>query len=212
LKVTIDRTFPLPGPPEIAWEALSDIEALASCMPGSRITERVDERHFKGTVMLKVGPATLTFNGEIEVQRHDAATRTLELLAKGTDTSGSSAASLSLRARIEDADGGRSRLIGNSEASVSGKAATFGGRMMDAVADQILKQFAANFASRVGASAIAQAAIDKRASLPFETREEETSTRAQPPKIAEGPPLNGIAIVLAIVKQWLRRVFSGSKA
>jgi hypothetical protein len=32
---------------------------------------------------------------------------------------------------------------------VSGKAATFGGRMMGSVADQVLKQFAGNFAARV---------------------------------------------------------------
>ena len=34
---------------------------------------------------------------------------------------------------------------------MSGKAAAFGGRMMNTVADQILKQFADNFAAQVGA-------------------------------------------------------------
>ena len=34
---------------------------------------------------------------------------------------------------------------------MSGKAATFGGRMMGSVADQVLKQFAANFAAQVQA-------------------------------------------------------------
>ena len=34
---------------------------------------------------------------------------------------------------------------------MSGKAAAFGGRMMSTVADQILKQFADNFAAQVGA-------------------------------------------------------------
>ena len=32
---------------------------------------------------------------------------------------------------------------------MSGKAAAFGGRMMNSVADQVLKQFAANFAAQV---------------------------------------------------------------
>ena len=36
---------------------------------------------------------------------------------------------------------------------MSGKAAAFGGRMMNTVADQMLKQFADNFAARVGAIA-----------------------------------------------------------
>ena len=34
---------------------------------------------------------------------------------------------------------------------MSGKAAAFGGRMMGSVADQVLKQFAANFAAQVQA-------------------------------------------------------------
>ena len=41
---------------------------------------------------------------------------------------------------------------------MSGKAAAFGGRMMSTVADQVLKQFADNFAARVGAMRSAGAA------------------------------------------------------
>ncbi len=44
-------------------------------------------------------------------------------------------------------------LVGKSEVAMSGKAAAFGGRMMNSVADQILKQFADNFATQVAALA-----------------------------------------------------------
>ena len=114
-------------------------------MPGAKITERLDDTHYKGTVTVKVGPATLAFRGDIEVRSWTPATRTLRLIAKGTDTR-HSGASMDLTARVEAAEDGASNLVGHSEASVSGKAAAFGGRMMDAVADQVLKQFAANFA------------------------------------------------------------------
>ena len=153
MKVDIERTFPMPAAPAKTWAMLQDIEAVASCMPGAKITERIDAEHYKGTVAMKVGPASLTFRGEIEVKENDAATQTLRLIAKGTDTSGTSAASLDLTARVEAGEGGASALVGKSHASVSGKAATFGGRMMDAIADQILKQFAANFAARLTATA-----------------------------------------------------------
>ena len=149
MKVTIDRTFPMPAGAEVTWSTLSDIEQVASCMPGASITERIDATHYKGTVKVKVGPAMLNFRGDIEVKERDEAARSLRLVAKGTDQSGTSAASLDLTARIDEAAEGSSSLVGHSESTVSGKAATFGGRMMDAVADQILKQFAANFAARV---------------------------------------------------------------
>jgi hypothetical protein len=63
---------------------------------------------------------------------------------------------MDLTARIEAVDGTNSRLVGASEVSMSGKAAAFGGRMMQAVADQVLKQFADNFAIQVKAAASAE--------------------------------------------------------
>jgi carbon monoxide dehydrogenase subunit G len=105
---------------------LQDIAAVASCMPGAKITERVDDTHYKGTVAMKVGPASLSFRGDIEVKGLDASSRTLRLSAKGTDTTGSSAASMDLTARIDALDAKSCNLAGESEVSMSGKAAAFG--------------------------------------------------------------------------------------
>jgi carbon monoxide dehydrogenase subunit G len=149
MNVTLEKSFPLPGSAEAAWQLLCDIEAVAGCMPGARITEQIDEQHYKGLVSVKFGPASLSFRGEIEVKSIDATSCTLVLSGKGTDSTGSSGVSMDLTARIEAIDAHNCTLIGNSTISVSGKAATFGGRMMGSVADQVLKQFAGNFGARV---------------------------------------------------------------
>jgi uncharacterized protein len=158
MKVELERTFPMPGTVAASWEFLQNIEGVAGCMPGAKITERVDDTHYKGTISVRVGPAGMSFKGEIEVQALDAATRTLHLVGKGSDTSGTSGASMDLVARIEPgATEGMSNLVGRSEVTMSGKAAAFGGRMMGSVADQILKQFAGNFAAQVQARSAATA-------------------------------------------------------
>jgi uncharacterized protein len=151
MKVEIDKSFPMPGPAAVAWALLQDIEKVAGCMPGAKITEKLDAQHYKGTVAVKFGPANMAFRGEVVVQQVDAATQTLRLVGKGTDTTGSSGASMDLTARIEAVDANSCNLVGHSEVSMSGKAATFGGRMAGAVADQVLKQFAGNFANQVQA-------------------------------------------------------------
>lgn len=191
----------MPASPGVTWGALLDIEAVAACIPGAKITERLDDRHYKGVVTVKVGPAKLAFRGDVEVKEQDATSRTLRLVASGTDTSGSSAASLDLTARVEDAVGGDSNLVGRSEASVSGKAATFGGRMMDTVADQILKQFAANFAAHLEAQQPAPALVAR-------------GTPASPasPAATSQQPLNGLALLWAVVKDWLRGLFAKKTA
>jgi carbon monoxide dehydrogenase subunit G len=159
MNVTLEKSFPLPGSAETAWQVICDIEAVAGCMPGARITERIDEQHFKGSVSVKFGPASLSFRGEIAVKSIDATSRTLVLSGRGTDATGSSGASMDLSARIEAIDAHNCTLIGNGMISVSGKAATFGGRMMGSVADQVLKQFADHFGARVEQTQGSQVAV-----------------------------------------------------
>jgi uncharacterized protein len=150
---------------------------------------------------VKVGPATMSFRGEVEMTDVDATARKLRLLGKGTDSTGSSAASMELTARIEPADVGLCTLAGSSEVSMSGKAAAFGGRMMSTVADQILKQFADNFAARVGA-------IQAQRSAPS-GGDSPAAASVIPPAFAE---LNGLALAWAIVKNWLRGLFGRKTA
>ncbi len=151
MKVQIDKSYPMPCAAQVAWDFLQDIEAVAACMPGAKITERLAAGRYKGTVTAKLGPATMAFRGEVEMLDVDPGSRSLRLLGKGTDSTGSSGASMNLTARIEASQASLCHLIGSSEVSMSGKAVAFGARMMSAVADQLLKQFADNFALRVGA-------------------------------------------------------------
>ena len=75
---------------------------------------------------------------------------------------------------------------------MSGKAAAFGGRMMGSVADQILKQFAANFATQVQARSAAAAA---------------TGSTSQPPTPAPANELNALALFWAMLRDWFRGLF-----
>jgi carbon monoxide dehydrogenase subunit G len=202
LKVSLERVFPMPAPAERAWRLLQDIERVAACMPGARITERIDERHYKGTVAVRFGPANLSFRGEVEVGAIEPESRTLRLLGKGTDSSGGSAASLDLTARIEAVDASSCNLTGRSEVSLSGRVAAFGARMADAVAEQVLRQFAANFSAALQAQATpaepAPAAAGQQVSAP-------------PPAVPESA-LNGFALLRAIVRGWLRALFGWRRA
>jgi uncharacterized protein len=193
MKVKLDKTFPMPASAETAWALLKDIEGVAGCIPGAKITERIDDSHYKGTVAVKLGPANLSFRGEIEVKAIDAAQRSMSLSAKGTDTTGGSGASMDLTARVDAIDAVSCHLIGASEVSMSGKAAAFGARVMGPVSDQVMNQFAANFAARVQAMQAEAAAA---------------APSAPPPEVRQ---LNALALIWAVIKSWLRSLF-GAKA
>jgi carbon monoxide dehydrogenase subunit G len=194
MKVKLEKIYPMPVPSAAVWRLLQDVEAVAACMPGAKITERVDETHYKGTVTSRVGPATLSFSGTIEVLEVDAANMQLRMIGKGADRSGSSGASMDLTARVEAADEGKSNLVGNSEVAMTGKAATFGGRMIVPVAEQILKQFAGNFAKRVQ---------DMAAETPADSGAQSGNQDAAP----EESSLNALALLWAMIKDGVRKLF-----
>jgi hypothetical protein len=148
---------------------------------------------------VKFGPASMSFRGEVEVMALEPASKTLRMVGKGTDTTGSSGASMDLTARVEPIDGSSCRLLGTSEVTMSGKAAAFGSRMMSSVADQVLKQFGDNLGVQVQALQAQAPAAGQAAAAP---------TPAPP-----GPTqLNGLALLWAIVKDWLRSLFTAKRA
>lgn len=206
MKVRLEKTFALAASADTAWTLLQNIEAVAGCMPGASITERVDARHYKGTVAVKFGPASMSFRGELEVMELEPVSRTLHLVGKGTDSTGSSGVSMDLTARVEAVDATSSNLLGSSEVSMSGKAATFGGRMMNSVADQVLKQFADNFAARV------QTLQAEPAVAPADSPNADAGKRATPTAPPPSTQLNGLALMWAVIKDWLRSLFMAKRA
>jgi carbon monoxide dehydrogenase subunit G len=193
VKVEIDKVFPIDAPSSHAWTFLQDISKVASCMPGAEITEKVDDSNFVGKVKVKVGPATMAFNGKISVQNIDADKREMTMQGKGQDTKGSSSATMDLTAYVRETQPGKCEVVGVAVITVTGKMASLGGRMMNSVADQILNQFGVNFVNNVmamGEGAAAEEAAEKTAEQPKE--------------------LNGLAFMWGLIVSFFKGIF-GSK-
>jgi len=149
MNVELQKNFPLDYSATDAWSVLSNIEDVATCMPGAQITEIVDENTYKGKVSIRLGPVKMEFNGDISVQSIDAAKQQIQLVAEGTDKKGTSSASMNLTANIESGTDSNAALIGDAKVVVNGKLASFGQRMMAQVSDQILDQFADKFRAKI---------------------------------------------------------------
>ncbi|MGB7933703.1 MAG: SRPBCC family protein [Gammaproteobacteria bacterium] len=190
MQVKLEKTIPLQATSSEAWRLLRDVSRVAECVPGARVTEQLDETHYKGEVRVKIGPAAATFQGEFEVRSLDADKHQLQLIGKGKDARGTSTATMDLTASLHDDGAGRSELLGVSTVSVTGKMASLGGRMLNQVAEQILAQFAANFSTRVTAMGEGAAA--------------EKATAA----IANDPgELHAFALLWHVFADFLRRLF-----
>ena len=199
MEVKLDKRYPVPATVDQAWAVLSDIRATAACMPGAAITEQLDDTHFKGTVKSKVGPAVMSFGGDIEVLALDAATKSMTMLGKGADKSGSSA-SMNLAAHVEPGDApGSCVLVGVATIVVSGKLAQFGSRLLVPVSDAMLAQFAGNF--NTAATAVPAAVPAGQPAPP-----PAAAAPAQPVK-----ELNALALMWTVFKSWLAGLFGGGR-
>lgn len=141
-------TFTVSSPIERTWPILCDIERIAPCMPGARLTE-VDGDEYRGEVKLKVGPISTRFKGTATlVERDDDAHRAV-LRASGKDTGGKGNAHATITATAEPAADGGTTVTIATDLSITGKVAQFGRSAMSDISTKLLGQFVACLESDV---------------------------------------------------------------
>ncbi len=143
----LQHTFTVPIGIDAAWEAFSDIERIAPCLPGAAITS-VDGDDFTGTAKVKLGPISLQYSGTGRWVSRDRDSYSAVIEAQGKDKRGNGTAGATISARLEpDAD--RTRVVVDTALKVTGRPAQFGRGVMEEVGGKLLDQFAACLATRL---------------------------------------------------------------
>jgi carbon monoxide dehydrogenase subunit G len=145
MAVRIEKSFEVKHPIDTVWAMLSDPRKVVSCVPGAQITEAIDDRNFKGSIRLKVGPSVNEFKGEVRIERLDEQAHEIEMAGRGQDTRGKGSASMTMTGTLAALDGGGTRVHAVSEVTVVGILAQLGARMMNDVSDVIFKEFTTRF-------------------------------------------------------------------
>ena len=156
-------------------------------MPGAQITERVDDAPLQGHGGGEVRAGQHVLSRRRRGRRLDRGRKTLRARGRGTGTAGSRARPWTLRARVDEPPGIR-RATCNARgpeprSRSSGKAATFGGRMMPSRSPtRCCKQFAANFAAalRSAQAAVGEPALPRRRRRANRSAARADGSRTQP--------------------------------
>jgi carbon monoxide dehydrogenase subunit G len=135
----IDNEFTVSVPVERAWEVLTDLEAIAPCMPGAQLTG-ADGDAYTGKVRVKVGPVVSEYAGTVRFLEKDDAAYHAVIDAKGRDSRGAGNASAAITARLR-ADGDRTVVTVDTDLKISGRIAQFGSGMIKEVSTKLLNQF-----------------------------------------------------------------------
>lgn len=153
----------IPAPRQAVWDALNDPDILRQSIPGCEELVRTDDGGFEAKVVAKVGPVRAKFSGKVTLSDIDPPNG-YTISGQGT---GGAAGFARGGAKVQLADDGDGTLLTYTvDASVGGKLAQIGSRLIDSTARKMAGDFFAKFASIVGGPAAAEAAVPAEAAKP----------------------------------------------
>ncbi|MGD2295463.1 MAG: carbon monoxide dehydrogenase subunit G [Candidatus Aminicenantes bacterium] len=130
----------LKAPIQKLWDTLLEPETLQACIPGAEKIERLDEKTYDCVVKQKVGPISVRFKfgtviTKIETPRH------IEMEGEGEDIGKAGRFSQKTSIDLKETASGGVELSYRCDASIVGKLAMFGDRILKAKAKSVEAEF-----------------------------------------------------------------------
>ncbi|MBI3043210.1 MAG: carbon monoxide dehydrogenase subunit G [Betaproteobacteria bacterium] len=146
MEMTGEQLIPLPQ--AATWQALNDPDVLKDCVPGCETITRLADDEFEVVMTAKVGPVSAKFKGKMTVTDADPP-RAYTLTFEGQGGVAGFAKGEASIVLTPEGDG--TRLAYTAKATVGGKLAQVGARLIDGVARQLAGKFFDAFNKRASA-------------------------------------------------------------
>jgi len=146
----LEHSFTVPVSEDRAWDVLLDVARVAPCMPGATL-HSVEGDEINGSIKVKVGPITMTYQGTAHFTERDPAAHVITLEAAGKETRGAGTASARVRSMLEG-KGDETHVVVHTTLNVTGRPAQFGRGVMTEVGGKLIGIFASNLAAMLAAS------------------------------------------------------------
>ena len=143
MSMTMTGEALLPAPRAVVWDKLNDPKVLAACIPGCESLEQSNPNEFSAVAKVKVGPVSARFKGRVELQN---IVPEVSYRIQGEGEGGIAGfAKGGANVSLEDAEYGQTKLTYDVEATVGGKIAQLGGRLINSVAKKNADDFFQSF-------------------------------------------------------------------
>jgi carbon monoxide dehydrogenase subunit G len=136
----MEGKFTIKAPIQKLWETLLDPETLLSCIPGAEKIERIDEKTFDCVVKQKVGPISVKFKFKSVLSKVEPPTH-IEVDGEGEDIGKAGHFVQKSVVDLRETPGGEVEVSYKTEATIVGKLAMFGDRIMRAKAKKVEEEF-----------------------------------------------------------------------
>jgi carbon monoxide dehydrogenase subunit G len=138
----------IPASQQTVWEALNDPQMLKACVPGCESIEPIGENVYQVLMVARVGPVSAKFKGKLTLSD----IRPPQSYSIAFEGQGGAAGFAKGGAQVRLVpEGNKTKLAYDVKASVGGKLAQIGSRLVDAAAKKIADDFFRNFNEKVAA-------------------------------------------------------------
>jgi carbon monoxide dehydrogenase subunit G len=136
----IKDSFVINAPQEEVWKFLFDIPKLSQCVPGMESVEVVDDKTYRGKLVIRVGPIKAEFTGKVALTELNAPSQ-IAGTVEGDDRASASSVKATFTGSLTSVDGGTEASF-QVDANLRGRLAQFGGPVITATAKKLTAEFA----------------------------------------------------------------------
>ncbi len=144
----IKNGFEVAEPVDKVWQFFENIPQVASCLPGTELTESLGDDKYAGRVAVRMGPVRLQFAGTADITERDEAAKRIVVHAAGAEEKGRGQASMIVTATLARAGQG-TKVDVTQDLQLSGAAAQYGRGMISDVTSVLMHDFAVNLQDRI---------------------------------------------------------------
>src|SRR3954463_11260829 len=141
-----ENSFEVDAPLDEVWTTLLDVERVAPTVPGAQVLERTGDDAYKVAIKVKVGPMSMTYNGEVEITDRDESAHRAVMKARGKGAGGQGTADADVTMELSSRNGGTEATV-STDVKLSGKIATMGPGVLQDVSGRLIGTFATNLAA-----------------------------------------------------------------
>ena len=136
----LEGKFTLKAPAQKIWDTLLEPETLLSCIPGAEKIERIDEKTYDCVVKQKVGPISVKFKFKSTITKMESPHH-IEVEGEGEDIAKAGHFLQKSVVDLQEISPNEVEVSYKTDATIVGKLAMFGDRMMRAKAKKVEEEF-----------------------------------------------------------------------
>lgn len=136
----MEGKFILKAPIQKIWDTLMEPETLLSCIPGAEKIERIDEKTYDCVVKQKIGPISVRFKFKSSITKMESPSH-LEVEGEGEDIAKAGHFVQKSVVDLREVSPNEVEISYRTDATIVGKLAMFGDRMIRAKAKKVEEEF-----------------------------------------------------------------------